>query len=111
MIAPGATAALHDGALEPARGVTLHLRPHGYTHCDSIAMPAMPPRPRLNNPSAAAGPGQGHSGADALAARQPPLPPPWVATRDVFPVERSRRRGACGRGLHSSIFQLIVSRF
>ena len=40
IIAPGSTAALHDAFLGPHSRITVHARPHGFTHCESVAVPA-----------------------------------------------------------------------
>ena len=41
VVPPGGVAAMHDDALHPTFPVTLHARPHGYTHCESIVVPAL----------------------------------------------------------------------
>lgn len=73
VIAPGAIAAIHVGSgvlsMDNAIPLTLHMRPAGHTHCQSIPMPAMP---RC-------------SGVSGSAGRRPEANV-WTANRDVFAV-------------------------
>jgi hypothetical protein len=39
IVAPGDTVALHDAALDPRAPITVHARPRGFTHCESVAVP------------------------------------------------------------------------
>ena len=41
-VAPGATVAVHDGAVDALSTVDVHVRPSGYTKCPAVAVPVMP---------------------------------------------------------------------
>ena len=41
-VAPGATVAVHDGAVDASSTVNVQVRPAGYTNCPAVAVPVMP---------------------------------------------------------------------
>ena len=73
--------------MDPTLPVTLHMRPLGYTHCESIPVPAMPRRRASQSQGQGQGQGQGGGYAtgsySSAAGGQEAL---WTAHRDVFAV-------------------------
>ena len=91
VVPPGGVVAMHDDALHPTSPVTLHARPHGYTHCESVAVPALARATRARVST---------SGDDDV--EDPSSPPSFVAYRDVFAVRLDEPRADAKKPLASA---------
>ena len=91
VVPPGGVVAMHDDALHPTSPVTLHARPHGYTHCESVAVPALARATRVRVST---------SGDDVV--EDPSSPPSFVAYRDVFAVRLDESRADAKKTLASA---------